>query len=148
MDIRAFLRSRMLSGLLFAALVLLCSQVPAARAQGAAPAAAPAAQDAGKLMLTIFFRHDQSKTLGEINAELDKKGFRQAFPPEGVEVVSWYIVMGIGQVVTLRLPPDRLRAVNRMVEEKAWGAYRTDFYATYDYKALAEAERKKGDKSK
>jgi hypothetical protein len=131
---------------LVAGLVLLCPHVPAARAQGPAPAAAPAPQDAGKLMLTIFFRHDQSKTLGEINAELDKNGFRQAFPPEGVEVVSWYIVMGIGQVVTLRLPPERLRAVNRIVEEKAWGAYRTDFYATYDYKAIAEAERKKGDK--
>jgi hypothetical protein len=52
-------------------------------------------------------------------------------------------MMGIGQVVTLRLPAERLREVNRMVEEKAWGAYRTDFYATYDYKAAAEQERKK-----
>jgi hypothetical protein len=30
-----------------------------------------------------------------------------------------------------------------MVEEKAWGAYRTEFYPTYDYKAVAEADRKK-----
>jgi len=41
--------------------------------------------------------------------------------------------MGIGQVVTLRVPPARLREVNRMIEQKAWGAYRTDFYPTYDY---------------
>jgi hypothetical protein len=30
-----------------------------------------------------------------------------------------------------------------MIEEKAWGAYRTDFYPTYDYKAVAEQDRKK-----
>jgi len=36
-----------------------------------------------------------------------------------------------------------LREVNRIVEEKAWGAYRTDFYPTYDYKAVAEQEHKK-----
>jgi hypothetical protein len=52
-------------------------------------------------------------------------------------------MMGIGQVVTLRRPAERLREVNRMVEEKAWGAYRTDFYATYNYKAVAEQERKR-----
>jgi hypothetical protein len=44
---------------------------------------------------------------------------------------------------TARHAPEKLREVNRMVEEKAWGAYRTDFYPTYDYKAIAEADRKK-----
>jgi hypothetical protein len=141
-------KSYRLSGLLFAGAVLLCTQVRVARAQGSAPAAAPAPQDAGKVMLTIFLRHDQSKTLDEINAQLDKNGFRQAFPPEGVEVVSWYVMMGIGQVVTLRMPAERLRAVNLMIEQKAWGAYRTDFYATYDFRPVAEAERKKGSKPK
>ncbi len=102
-----------------------------------------APQPDGRMMLTIFLRHDQSKTLEEINAHLDKTGFRKEFPPEGVEVVSWYIMMGIGQVVTIRLPPDKLREVNRMIEQKAWGAYRTEFYPTYDFKAVAEAERRK-----
>jgi hypothetical protein len=27
-------------------------------------------------------------------------------------VVSWYVMMGIGQVVTLKLAADQLRAVN------------------------------------
>ena len=76
-------------------------------------------------------------------AQLERTGFMQAFPPAGMEVVSWYVMMGIGQVVTLRLPAERLREVNRLVEEKAWGAYRTDFYPTYDYKTVAEQERKK-----
>jgi hypothetical protein len=59
----------------------------------------------GQMLLTIFLRHDQSKTLDEIRAHLDKTGFIAAFPPPGVEVVSWYVMMGIGQVVTIRLPP-------------------------------------------
>ena len=92
-------------------------------------------------LLTVFLRHDQSKTLGEINEQLRKNDYYRKFPPEGIEVVSWYIVMGIGQVVTLRVPPERLREVNRAIEESAWGAYRTEFYPTYDYKAIAEAER-------
>ena len=102
--------------------------------------AEPPAPD-NRMMLTIFLRHDQSKTLDEIRAHLDRTGFIKQFPPDGVEVVSWYIMMGIGQVVTVKLPPEKLRELNRMVEEKAWGAYRTDFYPTYDYKAVAERER-------
>jgi len=31
--------------------------------------------------------------------------------------------------------------VNRAIEESAWGAYRTEFYATYDYKSIWEASR-------
>jgi len=94
------------------------------------------------ILLTIFLRHDQSKTLGEINAQLDKTGYWKKFPPEGTEVVSWYVMMGIGQVVTLRVPPDKLRAVNLAIEQNAWGAYRSEFYPTYDYKPIWEAERK------
>jgi hypothetical protein len=100
---------------------------------------APADPNKGTILLTIFLRHDQSKTLDEINAQLQKNRYYDKFPPKGVEVVSWYIAMGIGQVVTLRLPAEMLRAVNRSVEESAWGAYRTEFYPTYDYKPIWEA---------
>jgi len=99
----------------------------------------PADPNKGTILLTIFLRHDQSKTLDEINAQLQKNRYYDKFPPKGVEVVSWYIAMGIGQVVTLRLPAEMLRAVNRSVEESAWGAYRTEFYPTYDYKPIWEA---------
>src|SRR6266571_4514684 len=101
-------------------------------------AATPAPDNA--VMITIFLKHDQSRPLGELNTQLEKQGYYKAFPPEGVEVVSWYVMMGIGQVVTLRLPAERLREVNLVVEQKAWGAYRADFYPTYDYKAVAEQE--------
>ncbi|WP_316232934.1 hypothetical protein [Bradyrhizobium sp. SZCCHNPS2010] len=91
------------------------------------------------VLLTVFFKHDQSRPLSELNAQLEKQGFYKAFPPPGVEVVSWYVMMGIGQVVTLRLPASRLREVNRILEDTAWGAYRTEFYPTYDYKAVGLA---------
>jgi len=112
------------------------------------PTASPGStsQEKGKLMLTIFLRHDQSKTLTQLKQELDATGFYQKFPPAGVEVVSWYVMMGIGQVVTLRFPAEKLREVNLAIEQSAWGAYRTEFYPTYDYRALAEAQRKESRK--
>jgi hypothetical protein len=96
--------------------------------------AAPTPENA--VMLTIFLKHDQSRPLSELQAQLDRQGFYKAFPPAGIEVVSWYVMMGIGQVVTLRLPATRLREVNRIMENSAWGSYRTEFYPTYDYKAI------------
>jgi len=103
--------------------------------------AAPTAENA--VMLTIFLKHDQSRPLSELNAQLQRQGYYKAFPPEGVEVVSWYVMMGIGQVVTLRLPASRLREVNRIFENTAWGSYRTEFYPTYDYKAIGIAAHEK-----
>ena len=103
--------------------------------------AAPTSDNA--IMVTIFFKHDQSRPLSELNAQLERQGFYKAFPPEGVEVVSWYVMMGVGQVVTLRLPAWRLREVNRVIENSAWGAYHTEFYPTYDYKAVGIGNHEK-----
>ena len=36
----------------------------------------------------------------------------------------------------LRVPAEKLREVNRVVEQSAWGGYRTEFYATYDFKPV------------
>jgi hypothetical protein len=114
-----------------------CAQTAAAPAENTAPSAD------NNVMLTIFLKHDQSRPLSELNAQLEKQGYYKAFPPPGVEVVSWYIMMGIGQVVTLRFPASRLREVNRALENTAWGAYKTEFYPTYDYKAVGIAAHDK-----
>jgi hypothetical protein len=113
------------------------AQTAAAPAENATPTADNA------VMLTVFLKHDQSRPLSELNAQLEKQGFYKAFPPPGIEVVSWYIMMGIGQVVTLRLPASRLREVNRVLENTAWGSYRTEFYPTYDYKAIGIGQHDK-----
>jgi len=127
---------------LIAALVSPALAVAQTSAQTQTP---PANQD-GTILLTIFFRHDQSKPLSKINRELADQGFYKAFPPPGTEVVSWYVMMGIGQVVTLRVPANKLREVNRVIEDTAWGGYRTEFYPTYDYRELAEQARARNGK--
>jgi hypothetical protein len=69
---------------------------PGADAQSAAPAPGSAAvlTDDNAVMLTIFLKHDQSRPLSELNAQLERQGFYKAFPPPGIEVVSWYVMMG------------------------------------------------------
>jgi hypothetical protein len=96
----------------------------------------------GEILLTVFLKHQQDKNLGEINAKLDATGFWKKFPPAGIEVVSWYVMMGIGQVVTLRVPGHRLRDVNLALEQNAWGAFTTEFYPTYDFRPVFEKLRK------
>ncbi len=100
-------------------------------------------QASGEMLLTIFLKHRQSMNLAEINRKLEETGFWAKFPPEGIEVVSWYVLMGIGQVVTLKLPADKLRAVNLAIEQNAWGAFETEFYATYDFQPVWQGQRAK-----
>lgn len=85
------------------------------------------------ILLTIFLKHDQSKNLEQIQDHLAKTAWWERFPPPGVEIVSWNVVMGIGQIVTLRLPPHLVNVVNVEIERCAWGVFATEFYPTYDF---------------
>ncbi len=131
--------------ILTAAATLWIADAPRAAAQtvAAPPSGSAAATPDNAILLTVFLRHDQSRPLAELNAQLAKQGFYKAFPPPGMEVVSWNVVMGIGQIVVLRLPASRIRELNRVLEDSAWGAYRTEFYPTYDYKAVGLGEHEK-----
>jgi hypothetical protein len=117
--------------------VMLCVLVVAAPALAQAPTTSPA----DYVLVTVVLKHDQSKNLDEIGKIQEEQGFWAKFPPDGIVVESWYIVMGLGQVVTLRVPPARLREVNRSIELAAWKAFRTEIYATYDFKEVAKAQR-------
>jgi hypothetical protein len=99
--------------------------------------------DTPTMMLTVVLRHDQSKVTGRIQEQLREQGWMDVFPPAGVEVVSWVVAMGLGQIVTLRFPADKLRDVNRSIEGSAWGAFRTEMYATYDFMPVALQQRQK-----
>ena len=118
--------------------VLLCVLVT--------PAVALAQSPADHVLVTVVLKHDQSKNLDEIGKVLEEQGFWAKFPPDGIVVESWYIVMGLGQVVTLRVPPARLREVNRSIELGAWKAFRTDIYATYEFKEVAKGLRERAQK--
>lgn len=130
---------------LIAAALMVCGFTGFAQAQTvAAPAArTDSATPDNAMLLTVFLKHDQSRSLADLNAQLAKQGFYKAFPPPGIEVVSWYVSMGIGQIITLRLPASRIREVNRVLEDTAWGPYRTEFFVSYDYKAVGMAEHEK-----
>jgi 2-iminobutanoate/2-iminopropanoate deaminase len=95
----------------------------------------------GKVRITVFLRHDQSKNLDQIDEILYGQGFWSKFPPEGAAIVSWQVLMGIGQVVTLETDADKVRAVNLAVEKMAWGAFRTEFYLSYDFLPVLEKKR-------
>src|SRR5882724_11778705 len=84
------------------------------------------AQDAGndgKIMLTVILRHDQSKTLDEIDDHLAQTGFIQDFLPDCFEIVSYRMVMGIVLFFNQRPPTEKLREVNVAFEKGAWGAF-------------------------
>lgn len=114
-------------------LIVLISNVSVAQNQG------PLLADKDTMLLTVFLKHDQSMNNVERRALLDASGFRDLFPPDGVEIVDHYVMMGIGQVIVLRFPPDHLRRVNLAIENGAWGAYQTEFYVTYDLAAARKA---------
>jgi hypothetical protein len=95
------------------------------------------------VLVTVILRQDQSRNLEEILKIMEESGFWAKFPPEGIVVESWYVAMGMGHVVTLRVPPARLREVNRSVEQNAWKIFRTEFYPTYDFREIARGQREK-----
>ncbi|MBK5530288.1 hypothetical protein JFT91_21540 [Pseudomonas sp. TH08] len=133
-----------LKALLMSTLLISSAWCAGVSAQAATPPAKNAVATADNaMMLTVFLKHDQSRPLSELKAQLAQQGFYKTFPPAGVEVVSWNIMMGIGQVVTVRFPASRLAEVNLALENTAWGSYRTEFYPTYDFKSIALAEQVK-----
>ena len=102
----------------------------------------------GAILLTVFLKHDQSRTINEIIELVNEQKLWEMFPPEGTTVVSWYVIMGVGQVVTLEVPAEKLRAVNLAVEKGGWKAFRTEFYPTYNlYPAIKKRLKNKAKKN-
>jgi hypothetical protein len=92
----------------------------------------PEKQPEDSILLTVFLKHNQSNSFEEYQKILEEQEFFEKFPPEGVSVVSWYVMMGLGQVVTLEVPAHKLREVNLAVEHSAWKAFTVEFYPTYN----------------
>src|SRR5512136_2300674 len=87
----------------------------------------------GSVLLTILLHHDQSKTLEEIMNHLKGTGFYRDFPPEGTEVISWTVAMSFGFIIHVRVDTEKLRVLNRFIEQKAWGAFRYQIFPSYDF---------------
>ena len=95
------------------------------------------------IMITIMMKHHQDKNIEELREIRNKNGFLENFPPASARVINWYVMMGIGQVVTVKIPASELRNLNIAVEKSVWGAFSTEFYPTYDlYPVIKEAKEK------
>lgn len=130
----------------FTALLLapiLWLSAPAAQAQTAAAAVAAPGLPKDTILLTLILHHDQTKTFAAIKQQEKDTNFAKLFPPPGVEIVSWNIVMGVGQEIVLRLPPDKLRELLGVIERCTYGVYKSEWYITYDYKQIWEANKAK-----
>lgn len=99
--------------------------------------------ESDSLMITIFMKHHQDKNIEELKEIRNKNGFLKDFPPPSAKVVNWYVMMGIGQVVTVKIPASELRNLNIAVEKSVWGAFSTEFYPTYDLHPHILEEKKK-----
>jgi hypothetical protein len=108
------------------------------------PLTGPLLEDEESFLLTVYLKHDQTMNIAEINEMATRNRLSEIFPPEGVEIVDHYVFMGIGQVIVLRVPPNRLRMVNIALEQGAWGAYQTEFYVTYDLAAARIYQQESG----
>ena len=108
------------------------------------PLTGPLLEDDEAFLLTVYLKHDQTMNIAEINEIATQNRLNEIFPPEGVEIVDHYVFMGIGQVIVLRVPPNRLRMVNIAIEQGAWGAYQTEFYPTYDLAAARIYQQQTG----
>ena len=95
------------------------------------------------MLLTVLLKHDQSKNLEEIQAHMKRLDWWERFPVEGTRVVSWTVAMGLGQIVTLELPPSLLPLVSVELERSAWGVFRTECYPTYDFVPVRERIRER-----
>jgi hypothetical protein len=95
-----------------------------------------------KMLLTVILHHDQSKTLEQIMEHAKKTGFYRDFPPEGTELISWTVAMSFGFILHLSVEPSKLRNLNRLMEQKAWGAFRYEVYPSYDFQKIAAQLKK------
>ena len=108
------------------------------------PLTGPLLENEDAFLLTVYLKHDQTMNISEINELAAQNRLNEIFPPEGVEIVDHYVFMGIGQVIVLRVPPNRLRMLNIALERGAWGAYQTEFYITYDLAAARIYQQESG----
>lgn len=123
-------------GLLPVALVLLLLFVGAAGAQQD-PSEIPSNPDA--VLLAVYLRHTQEMNLEQMGAELRARKWLNVFPPEGIAIRGWYLLMGVGHLVILEVPPGRIREVNRALESVAYGVFRVEVRPGYDFLPVIRA---------
>ena len=96
--------------------------------------------------LTIFLKHTQEMNLEQMGKKLRANGFIRNFPPEGVRIVGWYMLMSIGHLVILEVPPAKIREVNRAIEAGSYGIFRSEVHPSYDFLPVIQAIKQRARK--
>lgn len=87
-------------------------------------------------MITVFLKHIQNSPVDSIQANAMRQHFYQKIEASHARIVSWYVAMGLGQILTLKFPAKDLRTVNNIFERGAWGSFHTEMFPTYDFKPV------------
>ena len=93
------------------------------------------------ITVTVLLKHHAGLTLDDVQTRMKQSDWWERFPPEGVRVISWTVAMGLGQIVTLEMPPHLLPIVNVELERSAWSVFKTECYPTYDFVPVREKIR-------
>lgn len=89
--------------------------------------------DNDSITMTVIMRHQQTNPVDSIQGKVMKQSFYKKLNSSHSKILSWNVVMGIGQIVTLKFKRQYLREINQVFESGAWGGFNTEFYPTYDF---------------
>ncbi|QDG49590.1 hypothetical protein FIV42_02190 [Persicimonas caeni] len=112
-------------------LFLVCLVVSAVATLAGAPAQTQ--EHNPSTFVTLVLHQKKAESLVAFKEQLKENGFQEAFPPEGVEIVSWTGSLGLGHVITLRLPTYKIPEVREVIEDRQWGDIEPKLYSSYDF---------------
>lgn len=103
--------------------------------------------DKDSIMVTVVMRHIQENPVDTIQTRIMRQRFYEKIEKVHAKILSWNVVMGIGQIITLKFEPQYIREINLVFESGAWGGFKTEFYPTYDFMPIYPKMREKEDLS-
>lgn len=95
---------------------------------------APAADTlSDSILVTVVLKYQQDKNFSELRRILEAQGFWDLFPVSEARVVSWNIAIGLGHIITMKMPAGSIRRLNLAIQNGAWGAFNSEIYLSYEY---------------
>ena len=91
-----------------------------------------------KTLVTLVLHQDKPQSVAAFKQQIKDNGFAEAFPPEGVEVVSWTGSVDMGHVITLRLPTYKVPEVREAIDNRKWDNIEPRLYSSYDFEPFWE----------
>ncbi|MFN7326761.1 MAG: hypothetical protein ACK5SQ_09270 [Chitinophagales bacterium] len=90
------------------------------------------------VLVTVVLKYQQDKSFAELRRRLEAQGFWEVFPPKESRVVSWNVALGLGHLITLKLPSEAVRNLYLAISNGAWGAFNSEVFLSYEYLPIWE----------